>query len=55
MKITNLFKNGKFFRKGGKLRPMNILHNVGAQLAGLGHALGRWFNPRPFGHRRRQV
>ena len=55
MQISNLFKNGQVFRKGGKFRPMNILHNVGAQLAALGRALGRWTSPRPFAHRRHRA
>jgi len=54
MQITNLFKNGRVFRKGGRLRPTNILRNVGAQLAGMGHALGRWFGT-PHVSRRRRV
>lgn len=54
MQASDVLRNGRIFRKGGGLRPMNILRNLGAQLAGLGHALGRWVSP-PSVSRRRQV
>jgi hypothetical protein len=53
MQVTDVLRNGRLFRKGGPLRPMNVLRNIGSQAARLGRALGRGLGVDPHFRRRR--
>lgn len=53
LRAWDLVKDARLFRKGGRLRPMNVLHNIGAQAAGFARGLARWIGAGTAPRRRR--